>query len=172
MVVARVVAADRHPGSIRKTVHRRLAQLGFLRFVVVAKDLKRLEVIVHEREGVLLAWKVVERDIAPGVELFERVKNVETKPLGRPLKAGGLRVRMEVDRLHVKHARLGFELRLVEALFKAVCLQIKIAIPHLRLTLVSVLAGKIAPQGGRILLQDARHKTRANGQRDVLENFF
>ena len=138
----------------------------------MAHDFERLEIVVQNREGILFAWKVVEGDVARSVELLERVKNVESMLLCRLVKSQCCRIGMKVPRLHVKDTRCSLELRLVNSLLEALSLQIEIATPHLRLALVAIFTREVAPQGGRVLLQNARHKARTDRQRLVLKNFF
>ena len=115
VVVALVVAADRHPGAVWQAVHRRLAELLRLRLVVVADDLEGFEVVEQHREGVLFALEVIDRDVAAAVALLERIEDVEAA-IDRGLHESlGRGVGVEVPRLHVEHAGGRLQLRLVDA---------------------------------------------------------
>ena len=109
VVVARVIATDRHPGSVRQAVDGRFAELLGLRLVEVAQHIERGEIVVHEGEGILLSAEVVQGDIATAVERLERIEDVERRVGGRLRETVSDRIDMEIPRLKVEHAGGGLE---------------------------------------------------------------
>ena len=101
----------------------------------MADDLKRFEVIVQHGEGVLFPRKVVESHVAPPVELFEGVKDVEPLPDRPSAEALCLRVCVEVLGFHVKHPGGGLEFGFVDGGLEGLGAEVKVAVPGDRLFL-------------------------------------
>ena len=169
MIIAFVAAADRHPGAIGQAIHRRLAQHVRLRLVVVSDDLERLEIVMHERQCVLFASEIVQRNVGPAIEDLEGIEDEERGVHGWLCEALGCGVGIKVLWLHVKGARCCLEFCLVNRRCEFAALEIEIAIPHLRLPLPRILACEVAAQSALVLLQDARHEACTGWQRLVFE---
>ena len=172
MVVARVVAADGHPGAVRQPVHGGLAELLALRLIVVAEHLEGGQIVVYERERVLPPAEVVQGDVEFAVEALEGIEQEEGVVAGLLCEALRGGVGVEILRLEVEDARCGLELRPVDGRGELAPHQVEVAIPHLRLALTGGFAGEVAAQRACVLPQDARHETRARRQRLVRERLL
>ena len=127
---------------------------------------------MDQGERVLAGGVVIDRDIHLAVELLERIEEIESVVPGRPAKALRRGICVEVSRLHVHDPRRRFELRLAQALLEAAARDGEVEEPGLRFAFARMLGGEVAAQCDGILSHNARHKTRAAGQRNIFKNLL
>jgi hypothetical protein len=105
VVVALVVAADRHPGAVGQTIHGGFAELFALRLVEMTEHLERWRGH-HAPEPARFAFRrSCSGDVGLAVEFLERVEDKERRVVSLLRETLRRRIRMKMLRLEVKCLR-------------------------------------------------------------------